>query len=105
MGYRHSLFLINILNFYDRNVAGAVVEPMRKEFHPLPISANRPLDDSHDGALRDHRSAAGARRRRMVAKALAGLGHAVWSALTAFTYFATNYGMVLVARGLGWGSA
>lgn len=22
-----------LLNFYDRNVAGAVVEPMRKEFH------------------------------------------------------------------------
>jgi len=27
------LFIINILNFYDRNVAGALVEPMRKEFH------------------------------------------------------------------------
>ncbi len=27
------LFAVNILNFYDRNVAGAVVEPMRKEFH------------------------------------------------------------------------
>ncbi len=27
------LFAINILNFYDRQVAGAVVEPMRKEFH------------------------------------------------------------------------
>ena len=26
------LFLINILNFYDRNVAGALAEPMKKEF-------------------------------------------------------------------------
>ena len=27
------LFAINILNFYDRHVPGALVEPMRKEFH------------------------------------------------------------------------
>src|SRR5690349_21726213 len=27
------LVAINILNFYDRQVAGALVEPMRKEFH------------------------------------------------------------------------
>ncbi|HEX8812301.1 MAG TPA: hypothetical protein VF742_09950 [Terracidiphilus sp.] len=26
-------FAINILNFYDRHVPGALVEPMRKEFH------------------------------------------------------------------------
>ena len=26
------LFAINILNFYDRHVPGALVEPMRKEF-------------------------------------------------------------------------
>src|SRR5258708_35055932 len=36
------LFLINILNFYDRNVAGALVEPMRKEFH---------MDDTQVGLL------------------------------------------------------
>src|ERR1700745_4536353 len=27
------LFAINILNFYDRHVPGALVDPMRKEFH------------------------------------------------------------------------
>ena len=27
------LVAINVLNFYDRQVAGAVVEPVRKEFH------------------------------------------------------------------------
>ena len=27
------LFAINILNFYDRHAPGALVEPMRKEFH------------------------------------------------------------------------
>ncbi len=26
------LFAINVLNFYDRNVAGALAEPMRKRF-------------------------------------------------------------------------
>src|SRR5258708_15097394 len=36
------LFAINILNFYDRHVPGALVEPMRKEFH---------LNDSQIGLL------------------------------------------------------
>lgn len=36
------LFAINILNFYDRHVPGALVEPMRKEFH---------LDDTQIGLL------------------------------------------------------
>ena len=27
------LFAINILNFYDRQVLGALLEPIRKEFH------------------------------------------------------------------------
>ena len=36
------LVAINILNFYDRNVAGALAEPMRKEFH---------LSDSQIGLL------------------------------------------------------
>ena len=26
------LFAINVLNFYDRNVAGALAEPMRRDF-------------------------------------------------------------------------
>ena len=27
------LVIVNIINFYDRNVAGALTEPIRKEFH------------------------------------------------------------------------
>jgi len=27
------LFAINVLNFYDRHVLGALTEPIRKEFH------------------------------------------------------------------------
>ena len=27
------LFLVNVLNFYDRQALGAVLEPLRREFH------------------------------------------------------------------------
>jgi MFS family permease len=27
------LFAVNLLNFYDRQLAGALAEPVRKEFH------------------------------------------------------------------------
>ncbi len=36
------LFAVNILNFYDRQVLGALLEPIRKEFH---------LSDTQLGAL------------------------------------------------------
>ena len=36
------LFAINVLNFYDRQALGVVVEPIRKEFH---------LSDTQIGAL------------------------------------------------------
>lgn len=100
-----TLFLINILNFYDRNVAGAVVEPMRKEFH---------LNDFQIGLLTTAMTVLYAiigvplgrvadvwSRRKLLA-----WGVVVWSALTAATYFAMNYAMVLVSRlGVGVGEA
>lgn len=99
------LFAINILNFYDRNVAGAVVEPMRKEFH---------LNDFQIGLLTTAMTVLYAiigvplgriadiwSRRKLLA-----WGVAVWSALTAFTYFAGNYSMLLISRlGVGVGEA
>ncbi len=36
------LVIVNIINFYDRNVTGALTEPIRKEFH---------LSDSQIGFL------------------------------------------------------
>ena len=36
------LFLINVLNFYDRQVLGAVLEPLRREFS---------LSDTQSGAM------------------------------------------------------
>ncbi|HLH38865.1 MAG TPA: MFS transporter [Bryobacteraceae bacterium] len=100
-----TLLLVNILNFYDRNVAGAVVEPMRKEFH---------LNDFEIGLLTTAMTVLYAiigvplgrvadlwSRRRLLT-----LGVTVWSALTAFTWFAANYSMVLVSRlGVGVGEA
>ncbi len=99
------LFAINILNFYDRNVGGAVVEPMRKEFH---------LTDTQVGLLGTAftllyaiigvplgRIADVWSRRKLLA-----LGVTIWSALTALTYFANNYPMLMVARlGVGFGEA
>ena len=84
-----TLFLINILNFYDRNVAGAVVEPMRKEFH---------LTDFQIGLLTTAMTVLyaiiGVPLGRVAdvwsRKRLLAWGILVWSALTAFTYFAAQ---------------
>src|SRR5512140_2404005 len=87
---------INILNFYDRNVAGALTEPIRKEFH---------LSDTQIGLLGSAfiwlyaivgvplgRMADSTSRRKL----LAG-GVVVWSLLTAFAAFASNFGMLMVS--------
>lgn len=91
------LIAINILNFYDRHLMGALTEPIRKEFHLsdtqvgligsvfiwLYAIVGVPL-----GRLADKRS-----RRNL----LAG-GMTVWSALTALTALATSFGMLLASR-------
>ena len=75
------LFAINVLNFYDRQVLGALLEPIRKEFH---------LSDTQLGALGTwpivvyalvglplgRRADAGSRKRLLAA------GMAVWASLT-----------------------
>ena len=99
------LFGINILNFYDRNAPGALVEPMRKEFH---------LDDTQIGLLGSvfiwlyaivgvplGRIADTWSRKRLLA-----LGVILWTSLTAFAAFAANYPMLLFSRlGVGVGEA
>ena len=99
------LFLINILNFYDRNVAGALAEPMKKEFS---------LSDSQIGLLGSVfiwiyaivGVPLGLMADRMKRKTLLVGGVIVWSVLTAMNAFAQNFTHLLIARlGVGIGEA
>jgi predicted MFS family arabinose efflux permease len=99
------LFAINILNFYDRHVPGALVEPMRKEFH---------LNDTQIGLLGSAfiwiyaivgvplgRIADSASRKKLLA-----WGVVIWTALTASAGLATTYAVLLFSRvGVGVGEA
>jgi predicted MFS family arabinose efflux permease len=91
------LVAINILNFYDRHIPGALAEPIRKEFG---------LSDTQLGLLGSafiwvyaliglplgRMADTGSRK-----KILAG-GLAVWSLLTAFAGFATSFSSLLLSR-------
>ena len=99
------LFLINILNFYDRNVAGALVEPMRREFH---------LDDTQVGLLGTAFTVLyaiigvplGRIADKWSRKKLLGGGMAIWGALTAMAAVVTTFGWLMVSRlGVGVGEA
>jgi MFS family permease len=99
------LFLVNVLNFYDRQVLGALTEPLRREFG---------LSDGQVGALATTFTVvyalAGAPLGRLAdrwsRKRLLALGTAVWAALTALGGFARSYPMLLVSRlGVGVGEA
>jgi MFS family permease len=100
-----TLFAINLLNFYDRAIFGAVAEPIRQEwaltdsqigwlataFTLLYAVVGVPL-----GRLSDR----GTRSR------LLAFGVAAWSALTAASGLAWNYGSLFAARlGVGVGEA
>jgi len=99
------LFLVNVLNFYDRQALAAVIEPLRHEFHLTDTQlgglvtmftvvyavAGLPL-----GRLADTGS-----RKRLLA-----VGVAVWTGLTALGGFAVNYTTLLATRlGVGIGEA
>jgi len=99
------LFAVNILNFYDRHVPGALTEPIRKEFH---------LSDTQVGLLGSifiwlyaivgvplGRIADTASRKKLLAAAVV-----VWSALTASAALASSFTMLLISRvGVGVGEA
>ena len=99
------LFAVNILNFYDRLVPGALVEPIRKEFH---------LSDTQIGLLGSifiwpyavigvlmGRLADSASRKKLLA-----WGLAVWASLTACAAIAAHYSTLLISRlGVGLGEA
>ncbi len=107
-GAKYALFLlfaINLLNFFDRQLLGALGEPVRHEFHLSDTAlgflgtiftiiyafVGLPL-----GALSDRWS-----RNKLIA-----VGTAFWSLLTAATGVAQNYAQLFIARlGVGIGEA
>jgi predicted MFS family arabinose efflux permease len=99
------LFLVNVLNFYDRQALGALAEPLRREFRLTDMQlgglttvftvvyavAGLPL-----GRLADTWS-----RKRLLA-----IGVAVWAGLTGLGGLAAGYATLLVTRlGVGIGEA
>lgn len=99
------LFAINLLNFYDRAIFGALAEPIRKEWA---------LSDSQIGWLATAFTLLyavvgvplGRLADRWKRPLLLGWGVAAWSILTAASGFAWNYGSMFAARlGVGVGEA
>jgi predicted MFS family arabinose efflux permease len=99
------LVLINVINFYDRHVSGALAEPLRREFR---------LSDTQLGWLGTFftllYAVIGLPLGRMAdqgsrKKILAG-GVAVWGAVTALAAWAWNFSTLLASRlGLAVGEA
>ena len=91
------LVAVNILNFYDRQVPGALAEPLRKEFH---------LTDSQLGLLGSAfiwlYAAVGLPLGRLAdrwsRKKLLACGVGVWALLTASAAIASGFGMLIVSR-------
>src|SRR3954447_22422890 len=99
------LFLVNVLNFYDRMVLGAVLEPLRHEFA---------LSDTQLGAMVTLftvvYAVAGLPAGRMAdtrgRRGLLAAGIAVWAGLTGLSAMATSYATLLATRlGVGVGEA
>lgn len=99
------LVAINILNFYDRQVAGAVVEPIRKEFG---------LTDTQLGGINTAFTILygvvslplGRLADKISRKKLLAVGVMVWAALTASAQWVFSYSFLVVARlGVGVGEA
>jgi MFS family permease len=107
-GAKYALFLlfaINLLNFFDRQLLGALGEPIRREFH---------LSDTALGGLGTIFTIIyafvglplGALSDKWYRNRLIAIGTAFWSLLTAATGFAQNYAQLFIARlGVGVGEA
>jgi len=91
------LILVNIMNFYDRHVGGALAEPLRKEFG---------LTDTQIGMISSIFTwlyafvglPMGLLADRVSRKGLLAAGIAVWGSLTGMAAWATTYFMLLVSR-------
>jgi MFS family permease len=91
------LFAINVLNFYDRQVLGALLEPIRKEFRltdtQLGILGTLPIVLYALVGLPFGRLADSSSRKRLLAA-----GVLVWAALTGVGGFARSYWILLLSR-------
>jgi predicted MFS family arabinose efflux permease len=91
------LVAINVLNFYDRHVIGALVEPIRREFH---------LNDTQIGLLGSVfiwlyaviGVPLGNLADRSSRKKLLAAGIVVWTALTGVAALASTYTILLFSR-------
>src|SRR6202035_4519185 len=99
------LFAINTLNFFDRNLLGALGEPIRKDFH---------LSDTDLGLLGTVFTLMyavvglplGRLSDRWLRTRLLALGTVLWSLLTAASGVAQSYAQLFVSRlGVGVGEA
>jgi MFS family permease len=99
------LVAINVLNFYDRQVAGAVVEPVRKEFQ---------LTDTQIGLLNTVFTVLyglvglplGRLADKVSRKKLLAIGITIWAAMTASARWIHSYSFLVFTRlGVGVGEA
>jgi MFS family permease len=99
------LFVINLLNFFDRQLLGALGEPVRKEFH---------LSDTGLGLLGTVFTLIyafvglpfGRLTDRWYRTRLIAIGTAFWSLLTAASGLAQSYTQLFISRlGVGIGEA
>jgi MFS family permease len=99
------LVAVNVLNFYDRQVAGAIIEPVRKEFS---------LTDTQIGALNTAFTLLygivglplGRLADKLSRKKLLAIGITVWAALTASVRWVNSYPSLVFTRlGVGIGEA
>ncbi len=99
------LVIVNIVNFYDRHVSGALAEPLRKEFG---------LNDTQLGWIGTIFTLLyaviglplGSLADRVSRKKLLSTGIALWGSLTAMAAWATTFSLLLVSRlGLAVGEA
>lgn len=99
------LFLINLLNFYDRQIIAAVTEPVRMEF-ALSDAAIGWLGTAFTLFYAAVGLPLGRLADRMSRTRLLGYGVAAWSVCTAASGLAFNYASLFAARmGVGLGEA
>src|SRR3984885_8415146 len=99
------LFAINLLNFFDRQLLGALGEPIRRQFQ-LNDTALGTLGPAFTLIYAVVGLPLGALSDRWYRNRLIAIGTTFWSLLTAATGFAQNYAQIFIARlGVGVGEA